>query len=58
MKKKNDFAIAATVVGLLFGAGCAICFLTKSEIGFLICGYVAVICFAAAVFRGAKFRRL
>ena len=58
MEKKNDFAITATVVGIIFGAGCAGCWFAKDVVGFLVCGYAAVACFAAAVFKGAKLRRL
>lgn len=56
--KKNDFAVTATVAGILLGFASAGCLWSKEVVGFLICGYAAVICFAVAVFRGAKFRRL
>lgn len=58
MKKNENFAVTATVIGILFGAACAGCLWAKELIGFLVCGYAAIFCFAVAAFHGAKLRKL
>jgi type III secretory pathway component EscT len=56
--KRNEFAVTATVIGILLGFASAGCLWGHDVVGFLITGYAAVACFAVVVFRGAKFRRL
>ena len=56
--KKSEFAVTATVIGVLLGFASAGCLCGHDVVGFLVCGYAAVACFAAAVFKGAKLRRL
>lgn len=56
--KKNDFAVTATVAGILLGFASAGCLWDHDVAGFLITAYAAVACFAVAVFKGAKLRKL